>query len=96
MTQAATLQVSPDTVPYLLKLADLSGAVDEEGEISKDAVTEALNKVLADIPALKQTKEQAKGFIRLAGADRTGKAQNWKNDSAAGLDCRRKSKKGLI
>lgn len=67
MTQAATLQVSPDTVPYLLKLADLSGAVDEEGEISKDAVTEALNKVLADIPALKQTKEQAKGFIPIGG-----------------------------
>lgn len=84
MAQAATLQVAPDTVPYLLKLADLSSAMDEKGEISKDAVAEALNKVLADIPALKQTKEQAKGFIPIGGdgqdrqsAEQDNKMRGW-------------------
>lgn len=56
-----------ETMPYLLRLADLSGAVDDKGEIQTEAVTEALNKVLTDIPALKQTKEQARGFVPVGG-----------------------------
>lgn len=72
--QAATLQVAPETVPYLLKLADLTGAMDEQGEINKEAVTEALNKVLTDVPALKQQATQATGFVPVGGGggDRQG------------------------
>lgn len=65
--QAGTLNVAPESVPYLLRLADLSGAVDEQGGISKEKVTEALNKVLEDIPALKQQPRQAAGFQPIGG-----------------------------
>lgn len=67
MSQAGTLGVAAETMPYLLRLADLSGAVDDRGEIQPEAVTEALNKVLTDIPALKQNKEQARGFVLVGG-----------------------------
>lgn len=67
MSQAGTLGVAAETMPYLLRLADLSGAVNDKGEISAEAVTEALNQVLTDIPALKQTKEQARGFVPVGG-----------------------------
>lgn len=67
MRQAGTLGVAAETLPYLLRLADLSGAVDDKGEISTEAVTEALNKVLTDIPALKQNEEQARGFVLVGG-----------------------------
>lgn len=67
MSQAGTLGVAAETMPYLLRLADLSGAMDDKGEIQAEAVTEALNKVLTDIPALKQTKEQARGFVPVGG-----------------------------
>lgn len=74
MRQAGTLGVAAETLPYLLRLADLSGAVDDKGEISTEAVTEALNKVLTDIPALKQTEEQVRGFVPVGGdgKDRQG------------------------
>lgn len=72
MTQAAVLNVEPDTIPYLIRLADLSGAVDDKGAISKDAVTAALNQVLDDIPALKKQTGQSRGFVPIGGdgADR--------------------------
>lgn len=67
MAQAGSLNVAPETVPYLLKLADLSGAVDEQGCINKEAVTQALNQVLADLPALKRQASQSQGFVPVGG-----------------------------
>lgn len=66
--QAGALGVAPETVPYLLRLADLSGAVDEKGKINKELVTEVLNKVLTDVPALKPQNTQSKGFVPIGGA----------------------------
>jgi hypothetical protein len=71
MTQAGSLNVAPETVPYLIRLADLSGAVDENGTINKDAVAASLGQVLEDIPALKLQASQSKGFV-LVGGDGTG------------------------
>lgn len=72
MAQAETLNVAPETVPYLIRLADLSGAVDDKGAVNKEAVTQALNQVLTDIPALKQQANQSRGFVPIGGggADR--------------------------
>ncbi|MCC8100047.1 MAG: hypothetical protein LIO78_08320 [Clostridiales bacterium] len=67
MSQAATLNVAPETAPYLLRLADLSGAVDDKGAIDREAVTAALNKVLEDVPALKRQTNQSKGFVPIGG-----------------------------
>lgn len=67
MAQAPTLDVAPNAMPYLLKLADLSGAVTDKGEVDKDAVTEAVKKVLDDLPALKKAPEQNSGFMNIGG-----------------------------
>ncbi len=52
----------PKTVPYVLKMADLSGAVGQDGKISDEALISALDKVLEDVPALKPQAQQVKGF----------------------------------
>jgi hypothetical protein len=62
MTMASELGVDQKTVPYLLKMADLSSAV-VDGQIDRDKLKEALNNVLKDVPQLKsQASEQVGGF----------------------------------
>ena len=60
----AALEIGIDvkTIPYVLKLADLSTVVGEDGKVKNDALKEALNKVLEDVPQLKPTQEISKGF----------------------------------
>lgn len=70
MAQAPNLGVDPKSVPYLIRLADLTGAVDDKGTVNKDAVTTALKKVLEDVPGLKKTEETSGGFLPLGGAGR--------------------------
>ena len=48
------LNVDNKTMPYLLKMADLSECVDKEGKIIEDSLKKALTKVIEDIPALKK------------------------------------------
>lgn len=68
MRQAGQLGVTPETVPYLLRLADLSQAADAEGQVSAEAVTAALSKVLEDLPGLKQPQQQSRGFTPVGGS----------------------------
>lgn len=84
MAQAGSLNVAPETVPYLLKLADLSGAVDEQGGINKEAVAQALNQVLTDLPALKRQTSRSQGFVPVGGdggsrqgSDQDDRARAW-------------------
>lgn len=67
MEQAGKLNVAPETVPYLIRLADLSGAVDDKGAINKETVAAALGQVLEDIPALKKQTGQSRGFVPIGG-----------------------------
>ena len=76
MRQAGTLGVAPETVPYLIRMADMAGAVNEKGEISAEAVTTALTKVLEDIPQLKVQKEDSGGFVTVGGAGQTATQEN--------------------
>lgn len=55
------LGIDLKTMPYLLKLADLSAVV-TDGKVSQDKLKEALNKVLEDVPQLKQQPTQSAGF----------------------------------
>lgn len=65
---AGELGVDAKTVPYLLKMADLNGTVDNEGKISDEAVKTALNDVLEALPQLKnQEQEGNKGFQKIGG-----------------------------
>ena len=80
MQMAAELGVEQKTMPYLLKMADLS-AVITGGEIDQEKLKEALNKVLADVPQLKTApEEQPNGFK--VGADVQWQAQTTNSELA--------------
>lgn len=65
---ADELGISIQTMGYVLKLADLSGAMDDKGAVKADALKAALEKVLTDIPQLKPSAETSTGFRPSVGA----------------------------
>lgn len=79
--QAATmaavgLGISVTSIPYVLKMADFSQTVGQDGKISNEKLTEALNKVLEDVPALKPQDAGNTGFLQVgAGGDPSQHAQ---------------------
>lgn len=59
---APSLGVDPTTLPYVLKMADTSKAT-AEGKVDTDALKEAIEAVLNDVPQLKVNPEvNNKGF----------------------------------
>lgn len=72
---ALEIGVDAKTIPYLIKMADLTTAIDDKGAVSKDAVTTALTKVLEDLPQLKSQNTQSKGFTKI-GAENNGSQPN--------------------
>jgi len=67
------LNVENKTMPYLLKMADLSACTDKDGKVIEDSLKNALQKVIADVPGL---KKQVAGNVGVTvGAD-TSSAQN--------------------
>lgn len=69
---AQGLGLDAKTIPYVLKMADLSQAMGEDGKISEETVQNALKKVLEDVPALKPTTQQAAGFRQVGATGGTG------------------------
>ena len=59
--------VDKNAVAYLIKMADLSKAVNEKNEISEDAIKNAFEEVLKNVPALKASVNSNTGFK--VGAD---------------------------
>ena len=76
---AVALGIDAKTIPYVLKLADLSTVVGQDGKIDDEAIKKALNKVLEDVPALKQQSAGTGGFQLGAG----GSGQQAPPDDAA-------------
>ena len=70
------LNVDNKTMPYLLKMADLSACTDKDGKVIEDSLKNALKKVIEDIPGLK--KQTAGNVGVTVGAD-TSNAQNGSN-----------------
>lgn len=62
---AVSLGISANTIPYVLKMADLSAVLGEDGKLNDDAIKNALNKVLEDVPALKPQATEASGFVQV-------------------------------
>lgn len=60
--EAVGIGLDAKTIPYVLKMADLSQAVGQDGKINNEAIKNAINKVLEDIPQLKPTQESQRGF----------------------------------
>lgn len=84
---ALGLGIDAKTIPYVLKLADLGQVMGQDGKINEEALKNALNKVLEDVPALKPAPEQTGGF-RQIGASGGGQPQQTTEDalkSAFGL-----------
>lgn len=77
--EAVGLGIDVKTLPYVLKMADLSKVKGEDGKVNKEAVKNALNKVLEDIPQLKPAQNANTGF-QIGGA---GGSQGNKADEAA-------------
>jgi hypothetical protein len=71
--QRAALELGVDAknVQFVLKLADFDGAVSDKGEINAEAVKSAVSKVLEEVPAFKQAKNDSKGFIPVGGKEQT-------------------------
>lgn len=62
---ALEIGVDAKTIPYLIKMSDLTAVIDEKGTVSKDSITSALTKVLEDLPQLKSQNTQNKGFVKI-------------------------------
>ena len=77
--QAVSLGIDAKTIPYVLKLADLSQAVGQDGKINEETLKAALNKVLEDVPALKPQNNANTGFVQL-GAPGTGSSGTQNTD----------------
>lgn len=77
---APSLGVDPTALPYVLKMADTSNAI-KDGKVDSDALKDAINKVLTDLPQLKADPEiNNKGFK--IGADNEQK-KSASNDELA-------------
>lgn len=70
--QALALGLNSDTVPYVTKLADLSKVMDDKGEIDEKLVTDAINKVLDDIPALKSNNQNNSSGFKIGSTGQQG------------------------
>lgn len=77
---AIGLGIDVKTVPYVLKMADLSQVMGQDGKINDEALKNALSKVLEDVPALKPQPGQASGFVQV-GAAGSGQQQTATDDA---------------
>lgn len=83
---AVSLGIDAKTIPYVLKVADLSQAAGQDGKINEETIKNALNKVLEDVPAFKPQAAGSSGFIQVGTG---GSGQN--GQSAAADDALKKA-----
>ena len=65
------LGLDQKTIPYVVKLADLSKVTDEKGEISIENIKTAMSKVLDDVPNLKPNNNN-NGFVKFGANTSNG------------------------
>ena len=65
---AVSLGIDAKTIPYVLKMADLSQVMGQDGKINDETLKAALNKVLEDVPALKPQAAGTTGFVQVGAA----------------------------
>lgn len=83
MFLSGELGVELKTMPYVLKLADLSNVADDKGSINKETLKTALNKVLEELPQLKPETQNQQGGFRQIGAGGQGGTPNVDDQLAA-------------
>ena len=62
---ALALGVDAKQIPYVSRLADRSDVLGEDGKPDAEKVKAAISKVLEDVPALKSSANQSKGFQQI-------------------------------
>lgn len=78
--EAVKQGVDVASIPYVLKMADFS-AVSTDGKINTEKLTEAVKKVLDDVPALKKTADNSAGVQKIGG-DGNGTSGGTKQNSS--------------
>lgn len=63
--EAISMGMDAKSIPYLLKMADFSKALGQDGKADSEAIKAALNKVVEDIPALKPQAVGSTGFVQV-------------------------------
>lgn len=83
------LGVDAKTAPYVIKMADLSSVLGQDGKINQETVKSAISKVLEDVPGLKPSATQTSGFVQVGtgatGDNQTSQASNDALRAAFGL-----------
>lgn len=69
---AVSLGIDAKTIPYVLKMADMSQVVGQDGKINDETLKNALNKVLEDVPALKPQAAGSTGFVQIGTTGANG------------------------
>ena len=77
---AVEIGIDAKTIPYVLKMADLSQAMGQDGKINEETLKNAVNKVLEDVPALKPQAKGSTGFVQVGAA--SGSQQAGSTDDA--------------
>lgn len=65
------LGIELKTMPYVLKMADTSQVIGEDGKVEQEKLKEALNKVLEDVPQLKPQADAPTGFRQIGVGQQT-------------------------
>ena len=65
---AVSMGMNAKTIPYVLKMADLSKVMGQDGKINEETMKNALNQVLEDVPALKPQAKGSSGFVQVGAA----------------------------
>lgn len=73
--EAVGMGLDAKTIPYVLKMADLSMAAGQDGKINNETIRNALNKVIEDVPQLKPQHQNGTGFRQVGGTG-GGSGQN--------------------
>ena len=67
--------VDVKSIPHVLKLADFTGCAAEDGKINAEKLSEAVKKVLDDVPAFKTAAQENGGVHKVGGDGEGGKEQ---------------------
>lgn len=72
---AVELGIDVKAIPYVLKMADFSQVIGQDGKLNEETMKNAINTVLEAIPALKPQAAAANGFVQV-GASAQQNTQN--------------------
>lgn len=89
---AVSLGIDAKTIPYILKMADLSQAVGQDGKVNEENLKAALNRVLEDVPGLKPQAAGTTGFVQVGAASGNagaGQAQQATQTQQTGVPAKR-------